>query len=213
VTSRVAGQLEDLCHLRIIDLLGGVARMVVIGVEPGEPPERRYVVQHERKPVRAKHHVQRVLVIEAIIQHQAHLGVGLGDHALIIRAVRGADQVEPVAGIGGDRDEPFGLRTGLLVAPDHIEVDHGAGGLERTQRIRSEIVAGNPQRPVHQHVRIGGSAQRCHRTSGSACSAGPAGCSAHRIGGRFTFRRSSPVLDEARGYLLRLVRFLPIVVS
>ncbi len=48
-------------------------------METGEPPERRDIVQHKGKLVAAEEDVQRILMIEAVIENQSDIVVFLDD--------------------------------------------------------------------------------------------------------------------------------------
>ena len=65
-------QAHDLRHFGEVDLVDCVGDVVVVGVEAGEEPERRNVVQDEGKLVGAEEDVQCRLVVEPVIQRQAN---------------------------------------------------------------------------------------------------------------------------------------------
>src|SRR5207302_2117033 len=75
LVARQVRQTQNLSHLRVVDPLGGVRRVVVIGMKAGEPPERRNIVQQEWKLVAAEENVQRIVPVEAVVQIEADIFV------------------------------------------------------------------------------------------------------------------------------------------
>ena len=89
------GELQDLRHLHVVDLLRGVCDVVIVWMEPREPPERGNVLQHERKLIAAKKDIQRRFVIEAMIEHEADLPVFRGDQGIVVGRVKRPDEIQP----------------------------------------------------------------------------------------------------------------------
>src|SRR5690242_13755754 len=65
--TRIVGELpssqvsepKNASHLRVIDLVGGIGRVVIIRMETCKPPESWNIVQHERKLVTPEEDIQR----------------------------------------------------------------------------------------------------------------------------------------------------------
>src|SRR5579863_1465245 len=132
-------EAQNFCHLRVIDFLRGVRSVVIVRVKSSEPPERRNILQHKRKLVAAEENVERRLMVEAVIKRQADVRVFGDDGAVVIRTVERSDEIQAVAGVGRNVDESLGLVAGSFVAAYHVEIDHGAGGFKRPQRMRGKI--------------------------------------------------------------------------
>src|SRR5437588_10524374 len=66
LVARQVRQTQNLSHLRVVDPLGGVRRVVVSGMKAGEPPERQNIVQQEWKLGCPQENVQRILPAEGI---------------------------------------------------------------------------------------------------------------------------------------------------
>src|SRR5271168_4645068 len=98
-------KLQYLLHLGEIDLVHRIGCVVIVGMKAGEPPQRRDVMQHKRKLVGAEEHVQCRLMVEPVIERQAHQLVLLLDRPVIVGRVECADQVKPIDGIAGYRDQ------------------------------------------------------------------------------------------------------------
>src|SRR5262249_54136106 len=104
-------------------------------MEAREPPEGRYIFQNKRELVAAEKNVEGGFVVEAVIEYEANVLVLFDDGAVVVGAIQGADEIEAIAGVGRNFKESFGLIAGGFVAADHVEVDHGARAVERTQRV------------------------------------------------------------------------------
>src|SRR5271165_1170665 len=53
------GELQDFYHLGIVDLVGGVGGLVIVGMEAGEPPHSWDATQGERELITAEKDVER----------------------------------------------------------------------------------------------------------------------------------------------------------
>jgi len=76
--------------------------VVIVGMKSRKPPESGNIPENEGKLVAAEENVECGFVIEAVVEVQAHVFVLLDDRTVIVGAVKGADEIETVAGIGGD---------------------------------------------------------------------------------------------------------------
>src|SRR5205823_2877242 len=103
--SAQVGQAQDLGHFRVIDFVRGVGGVVVVGVKAGEPPKRRKVVQHERELIASEEDIQGVVAVETVVQIEADVLVFFLHDAIVVGAVRSADEVQPVGGISGNFDQ------------------------------------------------------------------------------------------------------------
>src|SRR5437868_5807073 len=133
-------ELHDPLHLVEVDLLHRVGWLVVIGVEPGEPPDGGNVADRKRELVAALEDVQRRVLVPLVGQREADVLIRLLDRGPVIGAVDGADETELVRGIRRDLRQALGLRAGRLVAPDHVEVDDRAGPGQWPWRIGRVVV-------------------------------------------------------------------------
>src|SRR5580704_2341810 len=79
-------------------------------------------------------------MVKPVIERQPNKLILLLDRAVIIRRVERADQVEPVRGIAGYRDQPVRLRAGRLVTANHVKVDLRPCGGKRPQWMSSHPV-------------------------------------------------------------------------
>src|SRR5215467_15048143 len=59
-------EAQDVGHLHVVDFVGGVSDVVIVGVKAGEPPEGGDVVQHKRELIAAEKNVERGVAVEAV---------------------------------------------------------------------------------------------------------------------------------------------------
>src|ERR1700736_5882808 len=68
---REVAEAHDLRHLGEVDLVDCVGDVVVVGVEAGEEPERRNVVQYEGELVGAEEDAESGVALEAVVEGEA----------------------------------------------------------------------------------------------------------------------------------------------
>ena len=62
------GEPQNFGHFHVVDFVGGVRGVVVVGMESREPPKSRDVFQNKGKLVAAEENVESGFVIEAVIE-------------------------------------------------------------------------------------------------------------------------------------------------
>ena len=95
--------------------------------------------------IAAKQRVELMIVVELGVEPKAHGAILSLDGSQQVWAVVATDQVDLIGRIGRDLQHALALRDVGLVAPDHIEVQHGSRACQRTQR-----VGGVVERTDHQ---------------------------------------------------------------
>src|SRR5690349_12404280 len=113
---------------------------MVVGMESGEPPDRRDVVQSERKLVAALEYVERGVIIPFVVEGEPGGAIFALYYSSIVGTIQGTDQAEFIRSVGRDAGEAFGLGAGSLIAPDHVEIDYRASSVERPQRVRRIVI-------------------------------------------------------------------------
>src|SRR5690242_20283579 len=97
-----------------------------------EHPDGWYVMQQKRKVIAAEEGVKVVIPVELRADVELDGCIGLANNSFQLRAVESADQIDFISGIGRNIDHAPALRNVGLVACDHVEIQHGARGRQRT---------------------------------------------------------------------------------